>query len=280
MPKKKTNNQTASKKETNKKETTSKKTEKKETSSKKMSVKIPESLKPATKIIGTVLIIVAALALVDLFVQYINNDFSVAVINGTRITRREWHNRLESAYGAGVASQMIEEKIIRLEAKKADITIEEEDIDEEIDRIIESIGGDEMFESALQANNITLEELRDQIEIDLLSTKILAPDLEYEEEDVIDFFNQYSDVIFPEETAALEEGEKLDFEAFREETEEIFIQQEVQMTRGAWMAEKMAEYNIQDNSTARPSYGFLTITTNIINNLLEGIGGDSEVVEE
>ena len=280
MPKKKTNNQTASKKETNKKETTSKKTEKKETSSKKMSVKIPESLKPATKIIGTVLIIVAALALVDLFVQYINNDFSVAVINGTRITRREWHNRLESSYGAGVASQMIEEKIIRLEAKKADITIEEEDIDEEIDRIVESIGGDEMFESALQANNITLQELRDQIEIDLLSTKILAPELEYEEEDVIDFFNQYSDVIFPEETAALEEGEKLDFEAFREETEEIFIQQEVQMTRGAWMAEKMAEYNIQDNSTARPSYGFLTITTNIINNLLEGIGGNNEVVEE
>ena len=137
-----------------------------------------------------------------------------------------------------------------------------------------------MFESALEANNITLNELRDQIKVDLLATRILAPELQYEEQDVIDFFNQYSDVIFPEETAALEDGEKLDFETFRAEVEDIFIQQEVQMTRGSWMAERIAEYNIQDNSTARPSYGFLTITTNIINNLLEGIGGDSEVVEE
>ena len=286
MPKKKTNKQTASKKETKKKETTSKKSQKKETSSKekvskKMVVKIPESLKPATKIVGTVLIIIAALALVDLFVQYINNDYSVAVINGSRITRREWHNRLASAYGSGVASQMIEEKIIRLEARKAGVRVEEEDIDKEIERIIESIGGQEMFESALEANNITLKELRDQIEVDLLSTKILAPDLEYDEEDLIDFFNQYSDVIFPEETAALEEGERLDFETYREETEEIFIQQEVQMTKGSWIAERKAEYNIQDNSTDRPRYGFLTITTNIVNNLLEGVGNNNiEEVEE
>lgn len=281
MPRKKTNKNTAPKKETKKKESTSKKTEKKDTSntkeksSKKITFKVPESLKPGLKIVGTVLLVIVALALVDLLVQYINNDYSVAVINGSRITRRQWHSRLESAYGAGVASQMIEEQIIRLEAKKAGVTVDQEEIDEEIEKIIESIGGQEMFDSALEANNITLNELRDQIEIDLLSTKILTPNLEYEEEDLIDFFNQYSDVIFPEETADLEEGERLDFETFREEVEEIFIQQEVQMTRGSWMAERQAEYSIQDNSTARPRYGFLTITTNIVNNLLEGLGNNS-----
>jgi foldase protein PrsA len=275
MPKKKTNTKaTAKKKSTSKKKSTNNK----KTLPKKLTIKIPETLKPGLKIVGTVLLVIAALALVDLLVQYINNDYSVAVINGSRITKREWHNRLESAYGAGVASQMIEDQIIRLEAKKVDLTVEEEEIDEEIDKIIESIGGEEMFNSALEANNITLNELRDQIEIDLLSTKILAPDLQYEDDDVIDFFNQYSDVIFPEETAELEEGEKLDFETYREEVEEIFIQQEVQMTKGSWMSEKMAEYSIQDNSTTKPKYGFLTITTNIVNNLLEGLGNNG--VEE
>jgi hypothetical protein len=133
-----------------------------------------------------------------------------------------------------------------------------------------------MFDSALEANNITLEELRDQIEVDLLSTEILEPTLEYTEDDVIEFFNQYSDVIFPEETAALEEGAKLDYETYKEETEEIYIQQQVQTERNTWLGEKYSEYKIQDNSTAKPKYGFLTITTNIVNNLLERIGGSEE----
>ncbi|MFA5633701.1 MAG: SurA N-terminal domain-containing protein [Candidatus Dojkabacteria bacterium] len=287
MPKKK--KQTASKKE---KQTTSKETPKKkaptktkEKTPKKFECKLcknPESLKPIIKIVGTVLIIVASLAFVDLLVQYINNDYSIAVVNGTRVTKNEWHNRLASTYGVGIASQMIEEKIVRLEAKEEGVSVEQEEIDKEIDKIIESIGGEEMFNDALRANNITLKDLRDQIEIDLLATKILTPNLEYEEEDVIDFFNQYSDVIFPDETAELEEGEKLDFDTFREETEEIFIQQEVQMQKGSWLAEKKLQYNIQDNSTDKPAYGFLTITTNIVNNLLEKVGNNNveDSVEE
>jgi hypothetical protein len=269
------------------KKSTKKKTAKKSTKkkgSKKVDlkkVKLPEvknveSLKPVLKIVGIVLLIIVSLALIDLAVQYFNNDYSVAVVNGVRIPKREWHKRLETAYGASVATQLIEEEIISLEAKKKDITVSEEDIDAEVDRVIESIGGEEIFKSALEASNITEEELRDQIKTDLLTTEILAPDLEYEKEEVQDFFTQYSDVIFPEETAELEEGELLDFEQYKEETEEVFIQQEVQNLRASWMAEKKDEYKIQNNATSKPSYGFLTITTNIVNNLLEGMGGQAE----
>lgn len=165
-----------------------------------------------------------------------------------------------------------------LEAKKEGVSVGDDEIKEEIDKIIESIGGDEMFEAALKANNITLKDLEGQIKIDLLATKILTPTLEYEDEDVKDFFDQYSDVIFPTETAALEDGEKLDFDTFKEETEEVFIQQEVQIQKSSWLSEKKAEYSVQDNSTDKPKYGFLTITTNIINNLLENLG--SKEVEE
>jgi len=242
-------------------------------------VKISDSLKPALKIIGIVLLVVASLALIDLAVQYLNNDYSVAVVNGVRITKNEWHKRLETTYGPSIASQMIDDQIIESEAKEQDISIPEEEIDEEIDRIIESIGGEEAFGAALEANNITLEELRDQIRIDLLATELLAPDLEYTDEDLKDFFSQYSDVIFPNETAALEEGELLTFEDFKEETEEIFIQQEVQNRKATWLAEKKEEYQIQNNATSKPQYGFLTITTNIVNNLLEGTAKE-EVVEE
>ncbi len=267
------------------KKTAPKKVEIKEISKKFSStlkkVKLPkfkntESMKPALKIVGMVALVIVSFSLIDLAVQYLNNDYSVAVVNGVRISKGIWHDRLEKAYGGAVATQLIEDQIIESEAKKADVSVSKEEIDAEIDKIIESIGGQEMFESALVANNITLEELRDQIEIDLLSTKILSPSLEYTEDDVKEFFNQYSDVIFPNETAALEEGAKLDFETYKDQVEETYIQQQVQTKRTSWLTEKKAEYKIQDNSTGKPKYGFLTITTNIVNNILEKVSKSEE----
>ncbi len=271
-----------SKKSTTKKTTPTKST-KKEISKKVdiKKVKLPkvknmESLKPALKIVAVVLLIIASLAVIDLAVQYFNNDYSVAIVNGRRVPVSQWHEKLESAYGPSVASQMIDEEIVKMEAKEAGIKISKEDIDKEMNTVIESIGGEEMFEAALEANNITREELKDQIEMNLLTTELLAPDLEYTEEDVKEFFDQYSGVIFPEETAELEEGELLDFEQYKEETEEMYVQQEVQNKRNTWLNEKRSEYKIQDNSAGKPKYGFLTITTNIVNSLLENISSKEE----
>jgi len=270
-----------SKKSTSKKTAPKKKIDLKKISIDPKKIKLPKvevkgNLKPVLKIGGMVLLIIGSLALIDLAVQYLNNDYSVAVVNGTRISKNVWNDRLQKAYGSAVASQLIEDQIIKSEAKKADVSVSKEDIDKEVDRIVESIGGEELFNSALEANNITLAELKDQIEVDLLSTAILKPTLEYTEEDVKEFFNQYSDVIYPEETAALEEGAKLDFEKFKDDVEEVYVQQQVQTELNTWLGERRAEYKIQDNSTGKPKYGFLTITTNIVNNLLDRLQNNSE----
>ena len=270
-----------SKKSTSKKTAPKKKIDLKKISIDPKKIKLPKievkgNLKPVLKIVGMVLLIIGSLVLVDLAVQYLNNDCSVAVVNGTRISKNVWNDRLQKAYGSAVASQLIEDQIIKSEAKKADVSVSKEDIDKEVDRIVESIGGEELFNSALEANNITLAELKDQIEVDLLSTAILKPTLEYTEEDVKEFFNQYSDVIYPEETAELEEGAKLDFEKFKDDVEEVYVQQQVQAELNTWLGEKRAEYKIQDNSTGKPKYGFLTITTNIVNNLLDRLQNNSE----
>lgn len=210
---------------------------------------------------------VTAFILVDLFVQYLNNDYSVAVINGNRITKNTYHKRLESSYGTTIAQQLIDEEIIRLEAKKAEISVSQEDIDTRLNEIIESIGGEEAYQTALKANNITEADLIAQIELDIISTKIIEPTLEYTDDDIKAFFDQYSSVIFPNETSALEEGEKLSYDQYKDQTKEVFIQQQVENNKYTWLESLKGEYNIQDNSASKPKYGVLSATINIFKNM-------------
>ena len=222
---------------------------------------------PILKNVGLVLIIVGSFAAIDLLVQYLNNDYSVAVVNGVRVSESKWHKQMENTYGEATAEQLIEEEIIRQEAEKADVTVTEEEVDTRVQEIVDSIGGDDAFQTALEANNLTLAELQDQIELDILMQKLLEPSLEYSEDEVKAFFEQYSDVIFPEETAALEEGEKLNYDDYKTETEEVYTQQQVQTESTSWLTEKKTEYRIQNNAVSKPSYGFLTTTRNIIQNI-------------
>lgn len=237
----------------------------------------------SNKVFKTLLIVFGAIVifiLVDLFVQYLNNGYSVAVVNGTRISMNKYHKRLESSYGATIAKQLIDEQLINLEAKKADVTVSDEEIDERLNSIIESVGGEEAYAQALLANNITEAQLIDQIKLDELARKIIEPTLEYTEDDIKAFFEQYSSVIFPNESAALEEGEKLDYELYKDGVKDIFIQQEVENAKYTWLESLTGEYKIQDNSTSKPKYGVLSATINIVKNLLNETNSNTEVETE
>ncbi len=225
-------------------------------------------------VLGAVIVFV----LIDLFVQYLNNGYSVAVVDGRRIPTTEYHKRLESSYGATIAQQLIDEELIKIEAKKADIDVKQEEIDEELDEIITSVGGEEAYKLALEQNNITEEDLVSQITLDILSRKILGPTIEYTEDDIKAFFEQYSKVLFPTDSAELEEGEKLDYELFKDAAEEMYIKQQVYNTEATWLEELKGEYKIQDNSATEPKYGILSATINIFKNLFEE--ANSNEIEE
>jgi hypothetical protein len=253
----------------------SNKTAKKQTPKKKLSVKFnkidfkSDTGKKILKVVGMIFLVIATFSLIDLFVQYLNNDYSIAVVNGARVPKSQYVKKLESTYGTSVALQLIEEEIIKQEAKEADIKISQDEINIQIEDIKSRIGGDEAFEQALEANNLSLKDLEDNIRINLQLQKIIEPTLEYTDDDIKVFFDQYSDVLFPDQIGALEEGEKLDFEEYKDKTRELYIQQEVGNMSDSWIAEKKNDYRIQDNASEKPKYGFLTTSVNIVKNLLD-----------
>lgn len=129
----------------------------------------------SSKIFKTILYVLAGIVvfiLVDLFVQYLNNGYSVAVINGNRISKAKYHKELEATYGPTVASQLIDDTLIKLEAKKAGVEATDEEINAQLNEIIKSVGGQEAYESALAANNITENQLKDDIKLDILAKDI------------------------------------------------------------------------------------------------------------
>lgn len=227
------------------------------------------SSQPIIKILILVVGIFVGVLVIDFVVQYINNDTVVAIVNNSRISKSEWKKRVEKAYGVSMASYMIDERIIELEAKKSNISVTDADIDGEIDELRKRLGGEEQLQSALVANNATMEELKDQVKNSLLLNKLITPTLQYTEDDIKDYFNQYSSVLFPTESAALEEGAKLDYEKYKDETTKKYLSSMVSSKSSAWIAQKRTEYSIQNNATAKPKYGFLTATTNAINTLLK-----------
>jgi hypothetical protein len=234
-----------------------------------------------TKYSLLVLLVLLFFVAIDFGVQYLNNDYSAAVVNGDRVTDREYYYRLDQSYGSAIVTQLIEEELIRQEAQKQGIEATQEEIDEEMSEVIEQIGGQDQLDLALETYGLTKDDLERQIEIDILTRKILEPTLDYTEEDVMAFFEEYSDMIFPEEAQALEEGELLSYEDHKEETLDVFLDQEIESAKSDWLADLKADARIQNNVTEDPKYRFLGATRNIVTNLWEQINSnEGEEIEE
>ncbi|MCD4811835.1 SurA N-terminal domain-containing protein [bacterium] len=226
-----------------------------------------------------VLAILVCFVIVDFGVQYLNNDYSAVVVNGVRISRKEYYYRLDQAYGSSISAQLIQEELVRQEALTENVVVSEEEVQEEIDKIAEQLGGSDQLDISLEAYNLTIEDLKEQIKIDLLANKILEPGIEYSEEDVKAFFEQYSNVIFAEEASALEEGELLDYDTFREKTLEIYLQQEVESAKSTWLMELEGSAKIQNNAVDRPEYEILGATRNIVTNIIDEANTNNEIKE-
>ncbi len=232
----------------------------------------PEVVQPTTKVrINTGLILKAilyvvvfflAFALIDLFVQYLNNSYSVAVVNGVRISNNEFNDRLKKAYGSSAVQAIIDEELIVQEGKKKNISVTKEQVATELALIEEQIGGKDALNQALVANNLTMEDLEKQIKIKLIKVEILKPTIKYTEDDVKKFFDTNKSYLY-------EEGAK--YEDKKDDATAKYVEQQVDAAQSAWIVELREGSKIQNNITEKPKYGFLKTTINIVTNLYNSI---------
>lgn len=234
----------------------------KKTAKKSMKVDKERFQKVLKSLVFWVLLFFVSLVVVDYVVQYLNYHASVAVVNGERISRREFYEDLEQRYGTTIASQMIDEVLVYQEAEEQGVSISNEAIDSEVEQLEQEYGGEDVLNEELKSLGITREQLRRQIETTLLVEKLLKDEIEITDEEAQEFFDQYKSSLFPD-------NEDITFEEGREEVEDALTDQKIAQEVQPWLSEIRSDARIQNNIESPKSYTFLGITRDFISEILK-----------
>ncbi len=135
-----------------------------------------------------VIAVVAALVVVAIAWVVVARTTAVAIVNGQRITRRAFVSRLEQATGEQVLSDLINEQLIRQAAKQAKVTVTQPEVEAEIDKLREQVGPS--FDSMLAQYGMTVDDLRKNMDLNLLVFKISTKDITVGDDALMAFFEE------------------------------------------------------------------------------------------
>ena len=117
---------------------------------------------------------------------------SVASVNGASITKAELYDRMVTDYGPSSLDQLITEKLVDLELKKAGGTVSDADVTAKINQLKDKVGGDDKLNQVLQSNGMTLANLKDNVLFQLKVEKILGKDVKADDATLQKYFQDHT----------------------------------------------------------------------------------------
>jgi foldase protein PrsA len=141
-----------------------------------------------------VLIIAVLILAIGVFLSFaLPKDKAVAKVDGKAINKDELYDVMVEQYGAATVEQLIADKIVASEAKKEKVTITDKELNEEVDKLKESYGGEEVFNQMLESNNTTVDALKDDLKNYLTIRKLLEPQIKITDEELQTYFDENKD---------------------------------------------------------------------------------------
>ncbi|WP_245995877.1 peptidylprolyl isomerase [Paenibacillus taihuensis] len=165
---------------------------------------------------------------------------AVASVNGVTITKNQLYDAMVAVGGKQTLDNLIQDELVKQEAKKKGIVITDKDVDAEIAKIKKQFPTEADFQSALQQAGMTLDDLKKQTPAQLRITKLVEPSVKVTDADVKQYFEQNKEQYDqPEQVKALHI-----LVATKEEADEILKQ----LNAGADFA-KLAEEKSLDTGS-------------------------------
>lgn len=120
-------------------------------------------------------------------------DSVVAKVGDASISEDELQQTLLDQYGADALDVLITNKLIELEADKQEITVSDEEVEEELATLAESYGGETALEEAVVASGSTMDDVREDIINYIKTEKLLEPRIEITDEELQTYFDENKD---------------------------------------------------------------------------------------
>ena len=129
---------------------------------------------------------IGVLAVIFLCWGLLSVNSVVAVVNGQKIYKSEYLERLEAKSGLETMSQLIGEKLIEQAAKDNGIVIPNESVDEQLSKIKEQFGTS--FDYILQSYGMSEQDLWGSLRMNMIVYEIATKDMTVTDSEVEEFF--------------------------------------------------------------------------------------------
>lgn len=215
-------------------------------------------------------VFVVVFSLIDLFFQYLNNDYSAAVVNGVRIPRSEYTKLVDEKYGAVVAQGLIDEEIVRQLIRERNIVITNETVEKKYEQIKTdpNFASEEELYLYIEQNHGSIDEFKEQIKYSLEWMKLVEPYIIYEDADIVTYFDEAKETVYTR--FADKSFDDLDEESKQRITDDFLLQtsyEQSQVIIPDMIDQYKASHRIQNNITAQPEYKLFGFTSNLFDSL-------------
>ena len=173
----------------------------------------------------------------------------VAEVNDAKITKDEFYDKLVEQSGTEVMNALISEKIIEMEIEKNKIVVTDEEIEEELDKIKEYYGSEELLIAELKTAGYTIDDIKGNITTNLQVTKLLEPYITITEDEKLAYFEANK--------ASLNQAEEVKASHILVKTKEEADNIKAKLDAGEDFAELAKEFSTDDsNSQSGGDLGF------------------------
>lgn len=139
-----------------------------------------------------IVILIAGLLLLGF---YKKSWFVAAIVNGAPITNLELQMKLNQQFRTQTLNQLINEKIILEEARKANSTPSEPEVDKRISELEAQVGGPQILDTLLTQQGQTRQGLRDQVRLQLAIAKLYDREATVSADEITKFIEQSSSLL-------------------------------------------------------------------------------------